>query len=273
MIMIQNIKKLKLIFVFGILLFAQRGIAQNAQSSIAETLQSIYRNYDSVKYLSFDVKFNYGSDTLLGKFDAEQMDGSFTMAGKKAKYRLGDIDFMQNDSFFLAVYNKDKLIMVDEPKTSNIGNQLPMRNQIDSLLQSYSSHYSISNFISSSDTGIIQLLRADSVAQFNKFSITYDNRSKLLYAVSYEFAEPAVFDSVVIESLKTASGSTQTPMQKKRFTIQYLNYHFDNYDEKVYDENNYIWFENGVCKPVARYDEYKIYYNKPIVNLSETPSP
>ena len=246
--------------------------AQNtsASAAVSQTMQNIYKNYDSIKYLSFDVKFNYGSDTLLGKYDAEQMDGSYTMAGKRAKYRLGDIDFMQNDSFFIAVYNKDKLILVDEPKSVNIGTQLPLRQQMDSLMLSYANQYTFSDYSQSTDTGIIQLLRADSLAQFDRFSIVYNNRTKMLYSVSYEYAEPAALDSVVLNRMMASSGSTTPPMQKKRLTISFHNYRFDNYDDAVYDENNYIWFENGICKPTAKYDDYKIYYSKPATtNLIE----
>lgn len=237
-------------------------IAQ-ASPGVLQTLQSIYHNYDSVKYLSFDVRFNYGSDTLLGKFDAEQMDGTYTLAGNKAKYRLGDIDFMQNDSFFIAVYNKDKLIMVDEPKAINMGSQLPMRQQIDSLLLAYADHYNISSYNQSADTGVIQLLGTDSLAQFDRFALQYDNRTYMLYQVSYNYKEPADLDSAVLSSYQASTSTTGVPLQKKRFTIQFLNYRYENFNESAYDENNYIWFENGICKPAARYEEYKIYYLKP----------
>jgi len=239
--------------------------AQNAVLTASQTMQSVYQNYDSIKYLSFDVKFTYGSDTLLGVFDSEKMDGSYTMAGKRAKYRLGDIDFMQNDSFFIAVYNKDKLILVDEPKTKNIGTQLPMRQQMDSLMLGYANHYTFTNYNQSVDTGVILLVRADSLAQFDKFSITYDKRNNMLCQVSYEYKEPAQLDTAAIAILMASTNSTTPPMQKKRLNIQFLNYRFDNYDDAVYDINNYIWFENGVCKPVAKYDDYKIYNSKPVI--------
>jgi hypothetical protein len=271
MITIKKIKQAACsLFITSVFLSTmQKATAQSTLSDVIQTLQSIYKNYDSVKYLSFDIKFDYGSDTLLGKFDKEQMDGSYTMAGKKAKYRLGDVDFMQNDSFFIAVYNKDKLIMVDEPKALNMGSQLPMRQQLDSLLNAYAAHYSISQFNQTADTGVIQLVRLDSLAQFDLFSITYDNRYKMLYKITYEYKEPAELDADVITAYKASTGTTTDPLQKKRFTIQFLNYRFENYDDAVYDENNYIWFENGMCKPVSKYEDYKIYYAKPTVHFYE----
>lgn len=245
--------------------------AQEKGEEISKTLQSIYQNYDSVQYLSFDVRFDYGSDTLLGKYDAEQMGGTYTLAGKRAKYRLGDIDFMQNDSFFIAVYNKDKIILVDEPKAINMGAQLPMRQQMDSLLLVYASQYSIRSFNSSADTGVIELVRIDSLAQFDKFTITYDNRNKVLYQLYYEYTEVAELDSTVSVYLMEARGDAGVPTQKKRFTITFSNYRFDNYEDSDYDEGQYIWFENGVCKPSAKYEEFKIYYSKPAVQYTELP--
>ncbi len=260
----MTVRKITRVIAVAIMMIL-KGTVADAQVSpaIAQTLQSIYKNYDSVKYLSFDVKFDYGSDTLLGKFDAEHMDGSYTLAGNKARYRLGDIDFMQNDSFFIAVYNKDKLIMVDEPKAINMGSQLPMRQQIDSLLMAYASHYNISTYNSSADTGVIQLLGIDSLAQFTLFSLHYDTKTFMLYQVSYNYKETAQLDADVLASYQSSTGTTDIPLQKKRFTIRFLNYRYENFEETAYDENNYIWFENGVCKPATRYEEFKIYYVKP----------
>ncbi|RYY71840.1 MAG: hypothetical protein EOO13_01695 [Chitinophagaceae bacterium] len=247
---------------------AQHGGVRNA---ILQTMQGIYKSYDSVKYLSFDVRFNYGSDTLLGKFDNEEMHGQYTLAGRKAKYRLGDIDFLQNDSFFLAIYNKDKLMLVDEPKTSNMGSQLPMRSQIDSLLEAYSQQYFMSIDTTQAENSSITLIKTDTLAQLNLFSLQFDNITKLITKIRYEFNEPAELDSTVLASLRAAAANdTLVPVQKKKFSIHFSNYRLDNYDEAVYDEGNYIWFENNVCKPVAKYEDYKIYYTKPQKIFVET---
>ncbi len=270
-VMLKSNKMSKLIFILVVAvssLISYNSYSQ-APPSVLQTLQGIYKNYDSIKYLSFDVKFDYGSDTLLGKFDDEKMDGTYTMAGNKAKYSLGDIDFMQNDSFFIAIYNKDKIILVDAPKAVNMGSQLPMRQQLDSLLNAYAEHYTITTFNQSADTGVIQLLRSDSLAQFDKFRLTYDNRNKVLYSLAYDYTEVADLDSAVVESYKISSGVNETPKQKKHFRIRFLNYRYENFEADSFDENNYIWFENGLCKPITKYEDFKIYYNKPITRFYE----
>lgn len=251
-----------LILLLSFTMATQQTTAQSTPASeVAQTIQNIYKNYDSIVYLSFDVKFNYTSDTLLGDYTNEQLEGSYTLAGKKAKYRLGDIDFMQNETFFIAVYNTDKLIIVDEPKTNNTGNHFPFRQMMDSLVQSYNSHYNINNTSRGTDTNEIIFERADSIAQLDRFGITYDNRNNFLYKIDYEYSEPSDNDST--------SNYIMAPVnRKRRLTIEYSNYRFDNLEDSDYDENNYIYFERGVCKPVSKYENYKIYYSKPTLNIS-----
>jgi hypothetical protein len=239
--------------------------AQNiTQPALAATMESIYKNYDSIPFMSFDVKFNYTSDTLLGDYTNEQLEGTYTMAGKKAKYRLGDIDFMQNESFFIAVYNTDKIILVDVPKTNNSGNNLPLRQMMDSLVQSYTAQYNVNRNFTNTDTGIISFDRTDTTTQLEKFSITYDDRNKMILKIAYDYLEPVQLDSNVNFSSLPAN-------RKKRLTIEFSNYRFDNYDDAVYNENNYIYFERGVCKPVAKYEDFKIYNSKPAVNIIQNP--
>jgi hypothetical protein len=253
--------KLLLATVFT-MMFCGLGSLKAQNSAIINTVEEINRNYDSVKYLSFDIRFQYSSDTLLGKFESDGLEGYYTMAGKHTKYRLGNIDFMQNDSFFIAVYNSERFILVDEPKVNNIGSQLPLRGMIDSMLKVYSMDYTITSNHLAGDTASIQFLRADSLAKFDVFSIKYDTTSKLIYQLFYEFTEPAELDSAVL-AMMNSSGNSMPPMQKKRLTISFRNYRFDNYDEGLYNEANYIWFENGYCKPAETYKGYKIYYSKP----------
>ena len=232
-----------------------------ANPAIIATLDRMYKNYDSVPFMSFDVLFVYNSDTLAGNFVNEQLAGTYTMAGKRMKYTLGNIDFMQNDSFFIAVYNSDKMILVDEPKIHNSGSQLPMRQQMDSLLKGYANQYTISSS-SSGDTGKITMLRLDSTAQFDRFSISYDTATKMLYQLNYEYPEREEYDP-------QTTNVTAVPLRKKRLAISFSNYRYDNYADELYSEFNYIFFENGVCKPAKKYEGFKVYNSKPVSVKSE----
>ena len=225
----------------------------SAQSGTPQQVMArIYRSYDSIKYLSFDVKYTYTSDTLNGDFTHEVLPGTYTLAGKKAKFSLGDIEFMQNDSFFIAVYNNDKFIVVADPRNKNSGSELPMRPVMDSLVKLLD-HYTlgITNF---GDTAIVKLTKVDSVAKFNTFSLTFDTAQNIIHSIDYMFEESVPVDS--------AGYSLPPVTRKKRLKIEFSNYHFDDFSDRLYDENNYIFFEDGACKPIDKYNDFRIFYNR-----------
>ena len=48
-----------------------------------EIMANIYKAYDSINYLTFNVKYTYTSDTVNGEFLNDKLEGSYTIAGKK----------------------------------------------------------------------------------------------------------------------------------------------------------------------------------------------
>lgn len=228
-------------------------ICSNAQTGTPQqVLARIYTAYDSIKYLSFNIKYTYTSDTVQQDFINDAMEGTYTLAGKKAKFNLGDIEFMQNDSFFIAVYNEDKFILVSDPRSKNAGSELPMRQVMDSLVTTLE-HYSLSltNF---GDTAIAQLNKIDSLARFKAFTLSFDTTQNVILGINYTYEELSSVDSM---------GITLPPvLRQKRLKIDFSNYRFDNFSDLLYDENRYIFFENGVCKPVGKYSDYQIFYSR-----------
>lgn len=230
------------------LIISFTGLSVKAQppASAQQAIEKIYQSYDSIPYISFDVTYEYSSDTIYGDFSHEVLNGTYTMAGKSSLYRLGNIEFMQNDSFFISVYNNDKFILVADPATQNSGSVLPLRSLIDSMMLVYSTHYNIShNYLA--DTGVITFESIDSFARFKSFSISYDSSHHLLHGINYAFEELEQIDSV------------QSKMRQKWLTLEFKNYRFDNINEALYDENNYIYFDDRTCRPVDRYRGFKVY--------------
>lgn len=220
-----------------------------------QIMAQIYQKYDSVGFITFDIKYVYSTDTLYGDFHNEVLAGSYTIAGKKAKYNIGDIEFMQNDSFFIAVYNKDKFILVTDPRTNNTGSELPLRQLMDSLLQAYSRHYTITT-AADTVTGTISFIRADSLAQFSKFLISYDLNTNFLTSIQYGFEEQQVLNPDDTLTMHSVS------LRHKNLTVAFSNYRVDNFSQDSYSENNYIWFEEGECKAIDKYKDYKVYNSR-----------
>jgi hypothetical protein len=247
-------------YAFALALVLLSIIQPNTASAQIKTLQQImagiYKAYDSMPYLTFDVKYIYGTDTVNGDFTHDVLAGTYTMAGKKAKYNLGDIEFVQNDSFFLSIYNKEKFIIVADPPNKNAGTGLPMRAQIDSLVKNYSTFYTITTSktaetAEAEETGKINFAKADEAAQFENFTITYYADRNFLQKVEYNFKEMVQADETAAPQLRN-----------KTLSIEFANYRFDNFAEDMYDENKYIFFEEGMCKPVKKYTDYRIFYSR-----------
>jgi hypothetical protein len=242
-------RNVRILFVMVILLtgVCQKEIkAQTPQ----EILYSIYGKYDSLANMTFDIKYTYGSDTLYGDYIYDVLEGTYTMYGKKAMFRLGDIEYLQNDSFFVAVYNKDEMIIVADPKKSNSGSYLPLRDQMDSLMAASAAHYTITTTLNDS-TGHIIFTRADSLAQFNSFVIEYDAENKFLRSLNYVFTEDATLPNSTVDKLRT-----------RRLKVEFLHHRFDNFSDQLYDENKYVFFENGECKPVSKYAGFRVFYSR-----------
>lgn len=234
------------------------------QSTPQQIMENIYKSYDSLMYLTFDIRFTYSSDTLYGDFAHDVLDGTFTMAGKKIKYNLGDVEFIQNDSFLIAVYNNDKYIIVSEPRAKNSGNELPMRQVMNDLITTYSQYYVISVATIDSLTGRIDFVKNSDQAEFESFSITYHSDQYLLKAIDYSFHEPPILDSnvtyVEIPAYRT-----------RRLKIEFFKYRGDNFSDSFYSENNYVFFEDGMYKPVTKYKDFQVFNSRNNKNSSEQP--
>jgi hypothetical protein len=245
--------------------------AQTAADTALNTAMQFYKTYDSIPYITFDVKYTYLSDTLYSDFSYETQKGSFTMSGKKAKYSVGEVDYLQNDSFMIAVYHNDQMMVVSPPTETNAGAYLPMRSLLDSLLQAYSSDYDITvdNTIDTipstaediiNTKGYILFTRKTGAtqAQFNRYLIEFDIEQNTILKVEYEFTQSGMGLSSTDEPDEGQRMLKNSP-RKRILRIEFSNYRFDNFSDQVYSENNLVWEEDGEYKPVEQYKYYKVY--------------
>jgi len=233
-----------------------------AQIDVAKAdLSEIYKSYDHLKYLSFDVTYLYDSDTLNGDFTHNELKGSYKVQDKKTLYQLGDISFMQNDSILIGLYTTKKMIIIGDPQSSAMEGSIPMRQQMDSLFKTQEKHYAIT-VSSKSKSTTISFTGVDSLAQFLKYDIIYDNHSDFIQKLDYSFI--GITDRNLNDPLMADSTRQRLLHEKRRkkLTIEFSNYSLHKIDAKNFDEKNYIVFDDKVYKPIAKYSDYKVYNTK-----------
>lgn len=248
------------------ILFGMQGIkAQTTVDTARNVALEFFKTYDSIPYLTFDVRYTLFSDTAYSDFTYDVMNGSYTMSGRKAKYSLGDVDYLQNDSFLIAVYHKDQMMVVSNPPVQNTGSYLPMREALDSLLQAYSGSYDISvkSIINDPETdtvGYIKLIKkaGDTLGQYNLYMIEFDMPRNTIRKVEFEYTEPGLGLTPADEP-DDGLRLLKNTARKKILRIEFFNYRFDNFSDDVYSENNLVWEEDGEYRPVEKYKNYKIY--------------
>ena len=94
--------------------------AQTTPDSARNTAPNFFRTYDSIPYLTFDVRYTLYSDTAYSDFSYETIKGTYTLNGRRGRYSLGDVEYLQNDSFLVAVYHKDEQIIIHRSKTADL---------------------------------------------------------------------------------------------------------------------------------------------------------
>jgi len=239
--------------------------AQTTLDSARNTALNFFRTYDSIPYLTFDVRYTLYSDTAYSDFSYETLKGTYTLNGKRARYSLGDVEYLQNDSFLVAVYHKDEQIIISDPPVQNSGSYIPLRETLDSLLQAYSSNYDIWVKNSTTDPdidslGYIRLVRKlnDTIAAYNRYTIEFNIEKNFITKVEYEYTEPGLGLTSEDEP-NEGQRLLKNTARRKTLRIEFMNYRFDNFSDDQYSENNFVWEEDGEYKPVDKYRTYKVY--------------
>lgn len=263
----MKIVKIKVYVFLFMLCFVSRA-SLNAQSTVdsaRNTALNFFRTYDSIPFLTFDVRYTLYSDTAYSDFSYETIKGTYTLNGKKARYSLGDVEYLQNDSFLVAVYHKDEQIIISDPPVQNSGSYLPLREILDSLLQAYTANYDIwvKNWTADPDIdslGYIRLVRksGDTLAVYNRYTIEFNIEKNFITKVEYEYTEPGQGLTSVDEP-NEGQRLLKNTARRKTFRVEFMNYRFENFSDDLYSENNFVWEEDGVYKPVDKYRTYSVY--------------
>ena len=222
--------------------------------SIKQELYKINKVFDSSRYLGFDVNIIYTSDTVYGKFDYEEMSGSYILSDRNVYYKMGSIEYVQNDSFTYNIYNDEQLLMMTRDSISAKSSLFPLKEFVDSIITWYAASYSI-NLRTEDDSKVIEFITTDTTAPYQKFAIYY----------ALESYYPDKFEMFFTESYIDPDSVSSTDVlwpTKKRITMTFSNYNQPGTLE-IFDDANYVLFDRMRKKyrPSEKFKAYKFIAN------------
>jgi hypothetical protein len=153
------------------------------QQDAAGELQKLYKAYNNGTVLRFT-----GSMKMYGKNEPlkilEKMQSSYTLKGKNFFCRIGPVEMMMNDLYYVSVDNSDKLMMIGNKK--DLPNmQMPVLNieQIKKWINDKKMHATASL---KGSFGILELFDPSGITGYNKYTIEYDKQTGYMKKVLLE---------------------------------------------------------------------------------------
>jgi hypothetical protein len=235
-------------------------IAQSQDVEKAKSiLMNLSHNYDTSTNLSFSVSLVNIDEPVGGKLVSDKAEGKYALKANNAFYTMKDIEVMQNDSFIVAVYPKDKFVIVSKPKNNGNAKFFPFRETMDSLLKLSATKYAITSTIDKKEKiGTLTFAAKDSNEKVKEFRLIYNTVGGLISSIRYLFDE--------YKQAEETNDNAEKPamvLHKKTMLIEFADYSHEPIPASVLSEKKYIFFDGGECKLAEKYSAYKLYYSPP----------
>lgn len=245
----------KLLIILCVLFTGGLAISQPPNlDSVKAALYKVNKVFDSTAYLGFDVTIRYNSDTLYGKYEKEELTGSYIVNNRNLYYKMGNTEYAQNDSFVFTVYHDDKtMIMTRELLPSN-SSLFPLKEFVDSIINWYDTAYTIS-IRDEDESKVIEFTATQPGLPYQRFSIFYE-------AVSHY---PDKIEMVLVESLgdlgdvpDTIAYDVKQKPVKKLISMQFSNY-YHPLTLEIFDTGSYVYFDKIRKRyvPVGKWKNYR----------------
>ena len=255
-------KKIKTILTLSALTIASFAFAQappppNLDSVRAE-LYKVNKVFDSSYYLGFDVNIVYSSDTLFGRFEHEEMGGKYILNKRNLYYKMGNIEYAQNDSFVYNIYHDERMLMMTKDVLASNSTLFPLKEFVDSIITWYDSLYTISIF-NADESKVIEFTATSTDVPYKRFAIYYEPESHY----------PDKFEMSMTDALNNLNDIPDSILQlvklrpvEKRITMTFSNYYHPKTLE-MFADDSYVFFDRQrkKYKPVEKFRGYRFMTN------------
>jgi tRNA splicing endonuclease len=270
MLLVINIRRFcscMVALLFSSALFSQTSVNT---SFVADVLSEIYTKYDRMRYMSFDMRMVLQTDTVDGRSHRSEESGHFTIAGKSFYHAIGDVEYLQTDSFAISVYKSAKVMMVKKPemKDSSVNDIMPgSKSVLASLMESLPDNYHMyADTTESGDSASLVFISTNELKTYRRIIINYDPNQHYLFSVTYEYDEGIEEESEDDEEELEPT----IVVYENTLTIYYEHYHFDpDSYPGVFSPGKFIRFDGTRYSPSIPFAEYE-FYDLLTPNISQT---
>ena len=211
-------------------------IAQNnSLSNVKRILTNINSNIDKAEYLAFDVEIDLTSDTVLGKYESDSKKVNYILHKSNVYYAVDGVEYMQNDSFVVSVYEQEKMILLTKQFINKNSSLFPLKSFSESALDQLASYYTITTFKSGSDS-VIKFYSDSAAIAYKTIEVYYQPQSFTINKLTMGFMQPLTFnnDNNTQDTSNTPPvvDTLPPPIVNKFITMKFVNYRFVEKDRK-----------------------------------------
>jgi hypothetical protein len=230
------------ILAVGYALFISIGLwAQPSNlDSVKNELYKINKVFDSSQYLGFNVNILYSSDTIYGKYESEEMSGTYILNNRNVYYKMGNIEYAQNDSFVFTIYHDDKTLIMSKETLPAASSLFPLREFVDSTISWYDTAYSIS-ISDEGESKVIRFIATQSGLPYQQFAVFYDETTNYPEKMEVIFLEPLQNLGDVTD---TMAYDIQLKPVNKKMVISFTDY-FNPSSLDMLESSTYIYYDRN----------------------------
>ena len=240
-------------------------ILVNAQVDLDSAKTELYRInkvFDSSRYLGFDVHIEYSTDTIYGKFAYEELDGSYILNNSNIYYRMGNSEYIQNDSFVYNIYHDERMMMMTKDPITAKSSLFPLKEFVDSILNWYDTAYVIS-LDTAEDLNVLSFVARYDSLPYQRLAIHYNQESYYPFLIEMKFFSGTnEADTVFLVGDTTEARAFLPEKVTRHVNIGFSNYHNPG-SLGVFDDTNYVYFnrQSRRYRPADKFRTYRFLAN------------
>jgi hypothetical protein len=215
-----------------------------AQNPVLLECMNINKAYLSSSYLSFDIKYKYAFEATPATIEDSSM-GEFKLHGYKYWGLLDSVEFMQNDSFLVALYHPEKVLSLARPAYHYSFN-LPLA-QWDSLFLK-TDRFTYGVGVESGWKKITVDYNAG--LPYKKFEMWYDSSTYRISRIRYVISEYATHENFY---------ELPDPGDYGIVDILFSGYQTGLFDDSVFDASHYFVKSGSSYTPAVSYTNYEVF--------------